>query len=151
MTNLIPKEFSMNKKVTFTDAKVGDRVWSLTNGWGVIKERRSPHYHYPLTVEFDNGEYETYTLWGLSKIDDMNPTLFWDEIVIEIPEKPLPQLEVDAKVLVWGPDGRKRNRHFSHFDEEGRLFAFSNGQSSFTNECSLENGVTAWDKWELAE
>ena len=24
------------KKVTFTDAKVGDRVWSLTQGWGAV-------------------------------------------------------------------------------------------------------------------
>ena len=139
------------KKVTFTDAKVGDRVWSITNGWGVVKERRSPHYQYPLNVEFEGGSCRLYTLWGRLHIEDQNPTLFWDEVKIGTPEKPLPKLEVDAKVLVWGPDGRKRNRHFSHFDDEGRMFAFSNGQSSFTNECSLENGVTAWDKWELAE
>lgn len=139
------------KKVTFSDAKVGDRVWSITNGWGVVKERRSSHYQYPLNIGFEGGSCRLYTLWGRLHIEDQNPTLFWDEVKLGTPEKPLPQLEVDAKVLVWGPDGRKRNRHFSHFDDEGRMFAFSNGQSSFTNEGSLENGVTAWDKWELVE
>ena len=137
------------KKVTFSDAKVGDRVWSLTQGWGVITAHRTPLYQYPLTVEFENGEDERYTLWGLCDINNLNPTLFWDKIKIEIPEKPLPQLEVDAKVLVWDQDGRKYKRHFSHFDEEGQLFAFIHGHTSFTSKCSPEVWVTKWDNWEL--
>lgn len=129
----------MNKKVTFTDAKVGDRVWSITEGWGVIKERRKSPYQYPLTVDFENDSYRTYTLWGRLDISDLNPTLFWDEVK--------PQLEVDAKVIVWDQDGKKYNRHFSHFDEDGRLFAFSLGHTSFTSELSPE----VWDNWELVE
>ena len=146
------KTFTANaKKVTFSDAKVGDRVWSLTEGWGVIKNRSSKHTQYPLYVGFDNGIHRTYTLWGLVCFTDLNPTLFWDEVQIEIPEKPLPQLEVDAKVFVWDQDGRKYKRHFSHFDEEGRLFAFNYGHTSFSNECSPEVWVTKWDNWEVAE
>ena len=142
---------NMNKKVTFTDAKVGDRVWSLTDGWGVVKERRLPHFQYPLNVEFEGGHRRLYTLWGLLHINDHSPSLFWDEVKFEIPEKPLPQLEVDAKVFVWDQEGRKYKRHFSHFDEEGRLFAFNHGHTSFTSECSPETGVTSWNKWERAE
>lgn len=138
----------MNKKVTFSDAKVGDRVWSLTEGWGTITARLTTYSTYPLSVEFENGAYRTYTLWGLLLFTDLNPTLFWDEVKIEAP---LPQLEVDAKVIVWDQDGRKYKRHFSHFDEEGRLFAFSLGHTSFTSECSPEVWVTKWDNWELVE
>lgn len=87
-------------------------------------------------------------MWGLYDIKDLNPTLFWDEVKFE---KPRPQLEVDAKVIVWDEDGKKYKRHFSHFDEEGRLFAFSLGQTSFTSEARPEVWVTAWDNWELAE
>src|SRR5678815_4257450 len=86
LTKLIPKESNMNKKVTFTDAKVGDRVWSITNGWGVVKERRSPHYQYPLNIEFEGGSCRLYTLWGRLHIEDQNPTLFWDLSLIHISE-----------------------------------------------------------------
>ena len=143
----MPKEFkmNMNKKVTFTDAKVGDRVWSLTEGWGTVRNRLSPYTHYPLAVMFDNGAYRTYTLWGRLYIDDLNPTLFWDEVKIEAPEKPLPQLEVDAKVLVWVGLERKYKRHFSHF-RDGEIHVFDAGQSSWTGECT-----TGWDNWEVAE
>lgn len=141
----------MNKKVTFTDAKAGDRVWSITEGWGVIRERRRPPTSYPLYVDFDNGNHKTYTLWGKYNYKDHGPTLFWDEVKTETPEKPLPQLEVDAKVIVWDQDGKKYNRHFSHFDEDGRLFAFNYGHTSFTSESSPEVWVTAWANWELAE
>lgn len=139
------------KKVTFSDAKVGDRVWSLTEGWGTVRNRFRNYTEYPLTVEFENGEYKSYTLWGRFRTKDLSPTLFWDEVMIETPEKPLPQLEVDAKVLVWDQDGKKYNRHFSHFDEDGRLFAFNLGHTSFTSEANPEVWVTAWDSWELVE
>ena len=141
----------MNNKVTFSDAKVGDRVWSLTEGWGVVIERRGQRFHYPLNVKFEGGSCRLYTLRGRLHIEDHSPSLFWDEVKFEIPEKPLPQLEVDAKVFVWDQEGRKYKRHFSHFDEEGRMFAFNNGQTSFSSESDPEIGVTAWDKWELSE
>lgn len=148
LVKLIPKEFHMNKKATFTDAKVGDRVWSLTEGWGAISKRFPPYTHYRLEVEFENSGHRTYTLCGRYHTSDLNPTLFWDEVQFDAP---LPQLEVDAKVIVWDTGGRKYKRHFSHFDEEGRLFAFSLGQTSFTSESNPEIWVTAWDNWEVIE
>ena len=134
------------KKVTFTDAKVGDRVWSLTEGWGTVTARFRSYTEYPLTVEFENGEHKTYTLWGRFRIKDKNPTLFWDEVKIETPVKPLPQLEVDAKVLVWGCSCESKvKRHFSHF-KNGELRAFDRGHTSWTG-----RHTSAWPNWELAE
>lgn len=131
---------------TFETAKVGDRVWSLTEGWGVIKNRYAPHTQYPLDVGFEGGHRRRYTLWGLLNFNDLNPTLFWDEVKVEIPEKPLPQLEVDTKVWVWiGKEVNKIKRHFSHF-ENGELHTFDHGKTSWTGETT-----TAWNNWELVE
>ena len=136
----------MNKNVTFTDAKVGDRVWSLTEGWGTIIDRFSPYIYYPVAVEFDNGAYRTYTLLGRLYISDHRPTLFWDEVVVEAPAKPMPVLQVDAKVLVWNYGSRtKYCRHFSHF-ENNNIYVFDKGLTSWTG-----ISKSAWDHWELAE
>ena len=136
------------KKVTFTDAKAGDRVWSLTEGWGTVRNRYAPHTTYPLNVEFENGSIRTYTLWGLPLFTDLNPTLFWDEVKIEAPEKPLPHLEVDTKVLVWVRPELKFKRHFSHF-KNGLIVTFECGRTSFT--ALDEYSLTPWPHWELAE
>lgn len=136
------------KKVTFSDAKAGDKVWSITHGWGVVTARLEPHHSYPLTVEFEDRGRITYTLWGLRHFSDHNPTLFWDEVKFEIPEKPLPQLEVDAKVLVWVSPEHKHRRHFSHFTK-GQLYAFDSGATSFS--MLHRNSITCWPYWELAE
>ena len=134
------------KRVTFSDAKEGDRVWSLTEGWGTIIDHFLSRTEYPLTVEFENGELKTYTLWGRFRVKDLNPTLFWDEVKFEVPEKPLPKLEVDTKVLVWCKgDELKLKRHFSHF-KNGDCHTFDGGRTSWTG-----GSTSAWDNWELAE
>ena len=133
---------------TFETAKVGDRVWCIRSGWGTIIDRFRSRAEYPLVVEFDNREQKTYTLWGLLHYKDLNPTLFWDEVKFEIPEKPLPQLEVDTKVLVWVSPVEKLKRHFSHF-ENGLIAVYEQGRTSFTT-CDGRN-VTCWPNWELAE
>ncbi|HUH58245.1 MAG TPA: hypothetical protein VL020_07035 [Pseudomonadales bacterium] len=136
------------KKVTFSDAKAGDRVWSLTEGWGTILERFRSRAEYPLVVEFDNRSQKTYTLWGLLHYKDLNPALFWDEVKIETPEKPLPALEVDTKVLVWVDPEQKYKRHFSNF-KNGQIYTFSRGRTSFTK--LYDDSVIEWPNWELAE
>ena len=137
---------SSAKKVTFSDAKAGDRVWSLIEGWGVVTARFRSHSPYPLNVEFDNCTSRTYTLWGLLHHKDCGPTLFWDVIQIEIPVKPVPALKVDTKVWVWDASyDSKVKRHFSHF-ENGTLHAFGRGRTSWTGE-----HTSAWPHWELAE
>jgi hypothetical protein len=74
------------------------------------------------------------------------PILFWNEF--EIPSKafikPLPKLEVDAKVLVWNDSSEiKEKRYFSHFNK-GRIYCYEQG-------CTSWSGTTAhdWDNWEI--
>lgn len=72
----------------FSNAKVGDRVWSYHHNWGTItKIERFDNY--PLFVKFDNKEYvESFNLNGMGNVLDKKPTLFWDELKFEIPKKP---------------------------------------------------------------
>ena len=72
----------------FKNAKVGDRVWDFSNGWGTI-ERTDFDINYPILVKFDNGDNDdSFTYEGFKNRIHKNPTLFWDEIKFEIPEKP---------------------------------------------------------------
>lgn len=71
----------------FKNAEVGDKVWSVGHGWGKITHIDNDDT-YPLKVKFD-GDSATYTLEGKFYKDDLNPTLFWDEVKIVPPPKPL--------------------------------------------------------------
>jgi hypothetical protein len=130
---------------TFETANVGDKVWSTTRGWGEIIEINYSS-EYPLYVKYDSVGYGMFTFGGHSLKTYALQSLFWDEVVIEAPVKPMPVLQVDAKVLVWGCSCESKvKRHFSHF-ENGALRAFDRGYTSWTG-----GHTTAWPNWELAE
>ena len=129
---------------TFEDAKVGDRVWDIRSGWGEVRGTNSS-VSYPIAVYFQSEEFKTYTVGGLYDEDDIIQSLFWDEVVIEAPVKPLPVLQVDTKVIVWDSSTPKTKRYFSHFSSSGEMMCFIYGMTSWTTT------VTAgWDSWELA-
>lgn len=134
----------VNKKPMFADIKVGDKVWDIRQGWGVVCGL-TQRIDYPIDVEFGE-EYNSYTRGGFCHLDDINPTLFWDEIKIEVPPKPLPDLSVDTKVIVWNKTTPKTKRYFSHFNASGKIMCFANGMTSW-----LMEQTTEWDDWELAE
>lgn len=138
--------------MTFSNAKVGDRVWSFSNGFGVITGNYSGPI-YPICVLFEDQVSETFNYSGRSLEKDKYQTLFWDEVVFEAPSKPLPKLEVDAKVLVWNDDDTdKEPRHFSHFDESGRIVVFADGTTSFSCVIRDKRGqLYDWDNWEAVE
>ncbi len=74
----------------FESAKVGDRVWSITNGWGTILYFGEKLNWF--AVWFDkkpsrDGETQYY-LDGRRSVDDIRPTLFWSEVSFNIPPKP---------------------------------------------------------------
>ena len=72
----------------FEKAKVGNKVWSFNYGWGNIIEI-DPNAEYPLYVEFNFENYhDSFTYKGFRNKNDKNPSLFWNEIKFEIPEKP---------------------------------------------------------------
>jgi hypothetical protein len=133
-------------KKMFEDAKVGDRVWSMQSGWGEVVEN-IPLADYGVSVKFDNNAYGSYSVCGRFQKSDLMPTLFWNEVKFEIPKKPLPDLEVDTKVLVWDRcSDHKYKRYFSHFDKDGTIYCFENGRTSWT-----EKDTTFWENWEIAE
>ena len=129
---------------TFETAKVGDRVWSLQLGWGKII-KINDHSSYPVVVEYDSGGSVIFTLDGRLYKNHITQSLFWDEVVIEAPTKPMYDLPVDTKVVVWDYAGRKLKRHFSRF-ENGKLRAFVDGRTSWTG-----GATAAWKNWERAE
>ena len=96
----------------FKSAKAGDRVWSIDKGWGTVKDIFASK-KYPLTVTFKNDFICAYTLDGKNHVDDLNPTLFWNEIKFEVPSKPKQKCKFwvvfcyDGKgdIFVHGDDG----------------------------------------------
>ena len=126
---------------TFETAKVGDKVWCLYyNKWLTITNIRKEDA-YPIKTEINS-----YTLEGRLNTESIR-TLFWDEVIITPPEKPLPKLEVDTKVLVWDSESHiKHKRYFSHFDSNSTIHVFNNGTTSWTNTQTVE-----YRNWELAK
>ena len=123
--------------------KVGDRVWGVQYGWGAVTEIAT-NSSYPIAVY---GHGHNYTPEGKKYTMESYPTLFWQEVVIptEAFIKPLPQLEVDTKVIVWG-EGSKHKRHFSHFLGNGKICCFNDGATSWASKF-----INEWDNWELYE
>ena len=130
----------------FKDAKVGDKVWDIRRGWGkVVSNEWSDPYH--ILVEFNNFRSATFNIEGKQLVEDTNPTLYWDEFRIIPPKKPLPDLDIDTKVLVWDDeDDTKTRAHFHSFNEEGYIVTYSNGRSSYTGTDKVKS---PWDNWEL--
>lgn len=72
----------------FDEAKVGQKVWNLQRGWGFIKKLENSTY--PVTIEYEHkkGIFDSFSWEGKEKITDLNPTLFWSEVSIDLPERP---------------------------------------------------------------
>ena len=126
---------------TFEDAKVGDKVWCLYfEEWSTITNINMG-YKYPIQTELNS-----YTIAGRMNIN-RGRTLFWDEVKIVPPSKPLPKLEVDTKVLVWDSEKKvKLHRHFSHFEKNGKIVTFAEGRTSWSQG---DKSVVDWEYWEL--
>lgn len=69
----------------FSNARAGDRVYSVVYGWGTVREidRKLP---FPLRVLFDiyadDPDFHVYPFNGKFSKHDPMPTLFWSEIPI---------------------------------------------------------------------
>ena len=105
-------EVYMRDKI-FSDAKVGDRAWSFEYGWGTITHVFYEK-EYPIIFKSDTNRTCNFRFDGKRDINDINPTLFWNEIKFKITEKlfdlekELRQLEIKEFVfntnnyyLVW--------------------------------------------------
>jgi|688.fasta_scaffold22758_14 hypothetical protein len=126
-----------------TSFKVGDKVFSYARQeWGTVKNIDTTHY--PVKVYFLSGNLENYTKSGTYQITDKAPDLFFDEVSIDPPLRPVTNLAIDTKVLVR-EDGATHRRYFSHFSD-GEIYCFNNGQTSWT-----ASGASSWPYWELAD
>jgi hypothetical protein len=72
---------------TFEDARIGDRVWSPTFGWGKIYETNKNNY-YPIQVIFDTTS-DSFSIEGFYCKNKPIQSLFWDEVSIVAPTKPV--------------------------------------------------------------
>ena len=125
---------------TFETAQVGDRVWCLLHGWHPIIDTQH-NVNYPILTRKGS-----YTIDG-RYYSNNGRVLFWDEVIITPPPKPLPKLEVDTKVLVWdNEDKLVRKRYFSHFDDNNNIHVFAQGATSWTKDLT-----TKYSNWELAK
>ena len=85
------------KDEIFQDAKVGDRAWFFEYGWGTITHIFYEK-EYPIIFKSDTNRICNFRFDGKRTIDDISPSLFWDEIKFEIPEKPF-KLEDELRKL----------------------------------------------------
>lgn len=131
---------------TFETAKIGDRVWCMRNGWGEILGA-SGLDDYPIAVRFKGDGFKTYTLGGFYSEDEVTQSLFWDEVMVVAPKKPLPALKKDTKVLVWNDDGPKHKSYFAGWCAiNGLIMTYDYGATSWSS-----IGFSTWQNWELAE
>jgi len=135
----------------FSSIKVGDKVWSIANGWGVVVKLDSFDVNYPITVHHENdGLVYVYTTDGKYMDKDSYPTLFWSEF--EVPKKAfikhLQKLEVDTKLLVWEDENYKYKRYFAKYSNKGRVICYKYGLTSWTSDVK---DVSEWNNWEVVE
>jgi hypothetical protein len=75
---------------TFETAKVCDKVFSPLFGWGVI-ERIDTSDRHPIFVRFaHDNSVSSFTVEGYYRVDLPRQSLFWGEVSIEAPAKPVP-------------------------------------------------------------
>lgn len=73
-------------ETTFENAKVGDKVWTVTDDWGEIVEIIETS-EYPIIVEFEACQL-SFTVKGFYYETEKRQSLFWNEIKYEIPTRP---------------------------------------------------------------
>lgn len=81
----------------FRNAQVGDRAYDILRGWGTIVAIKQ-YSEYPICFEADIDSFCTFTFDGKRADIDISPSLFWNEIKFEIPEKPF-DLEKELKKI----------------------------------------------------
>ena len=127
---------------TFETAQVGDKVYHYRYGWSTITNIKKES-DYPIIIDYDF----SFTYEGFADKSDSNPSIFWDEVKIVPPSKPLPKLEVDTKVLVWDNSNCiKRKGHFSHFDEKGKMHVFASGTTSWSHK-----EIVPYNYWKIVK
>ena len=59
-------------------AQVGDKIWHVVHGWGVISDT-SYSNSYPVVVDFINNDKYSFDLSGKQHSTNLLPSLYWEE------------------------------------------------------------------------
>ena len=133
----------------FSNAKVGDKVFCLINGEGIITNIDQTSI--PLRVEFKSGRIKWFQNNGKINIDDLIPSIYYNKFDIQIPEEaykqPLPDIAVDTPMIVWDIENRKSRGYFKCWSHSGKPITFFGGQTSF----SSNGSISEWDNYEIVE
>ena len=90
--------------VYFEGIKVGDRVWSLVYGWGVVTEVNPEDKYAQFRVKYDVGGSDYFNYDGKYAYDSKTrQVLFWSKVKLENTEKPEKiELEVQNYLINLG-------------------------------------------------
>lgn len=121
----------------FRNAKVGDRAYDILRGWGTIVAIKQDS-EYPICFKADIDSFCTFTFDGKRADIDISPSLFWDEIKYEIPEKPfnleneLRQLEItefrhggNNQFLTWSNEFKNIDSYYFNSFQNPFLIYFT--------------------------
>ena len=125
----------------FDGVKVGDKVYSLTDGEGVVVE--VDKHVYPIIVDFGHN-HRSYTMDGFFMSREASQALYWQKPEIIDKGKPKEPLVKGAAYWVWLHDDENHERKlriYSH-SENGIDYFFYQGVGSGSN-------TTIWDEYEL--
>lgn len=107
--------------------KVGDKVWSVNNGWGTVTEMRDYNAMCPVVVKYYCSECTNYTKDG-KLYKDINRSLFFEEILI--PEtalvRPKWRAEQGCNYFFVTSTGRIDGAFGDRDDKENRRFNIGN-------------------------
>jgi len=132
-----------------TKFKEGNRVFSYAlQQWGTVEEEEKTYTPNVVIVRFDGlKDIRIYTEDGRLFDEDKAPDLFYDKVSITPPLKPLPDLKVDDKVIVWNNPKFKYYRHFAGWKDGGEMGCFTDGGTSWSN----PNDIYVWENWEIVK
>jgi hypothetical protein len=95
--------------------KIGDKVFDIFYGWGVIIEVNQD-FTYPICVEFDGDNLESYTYDG--RINNTNsPTLSFTEYTLQGFSQERPKELPKKGQIVWVRDSEFQSWMIAHFME----------------------------------
>ena len=132
--------------VDFTKLPIGTKVETMWGPGKIVRvDRRDPLFKVEVSIGENN--VVMYTADGKYFEEHAHPTLFLSPFewpTQEQPEPPLPDLPVDAPIMVRDKEHMIwHRRHFAQW-KGGKAMTFKAGGTSFT-----DNRTIAWQQWRL--
>ena len=130
------------------EIKVGDKVWDIIEGWGIVE--RIDSNNFPIVVSG-----HSYNSKGKDNTLDINPTIFWDEVHITPPPKPKPKPEIDwskvpENILVRVWDDEHENHTVAEYQgyetDQHHWIKGTHGNFVYKH-CELHESVTPLPEW----